>query len=129
MEVSSAKKETTQSASDIFSRISDFNNFGKLLPPQISNWKSTTENCSFDIQNMATLAMKFKEKTSFSKVVIESEAPSPFKFELQIEIQTISENLSETVVKLNADIPMMLSVMVKKPLQQFVDMLNEAITK
>jgi hypothetical protein len=112
-------------AQSIFAYLSDFNNFGKLMPPQITNWQSTADACSFTIQNMATLAMRIKEKTEPTKLVITSEAPSPFPFDLICEMEALTENSCRSLIKFHADMNQMLAMMVKNPLQNFVNMLNE----
>jgi len=117
------------SATNIFAYLSDFNNFGKLMPPQISNWQSTTDTCSFTIQNMATLAMRIKEKTAPTKLVITSEPPSPFPFDLICELSELPDNACCSTIRLNADMNPMLAMMAKSPLQNFVNLLNEQLKK
>jgi hypothetical protein len=117
------------SAKNIFAYLSDFNNFGKLMPSQITNWQSTENSCSFTIQNMATLAMRIKEKTEPTKLVIASEAPSPFPFELICELEETGENTCRSTIRFHADMNPMLVMMAKNPLQNFVNLLNEQLRK
>ena len=119
--------EIQTSAKHIFAYLSDFNNFGTLMPPQITNWQSTTETCSFTIQNMATLAMRIKEKIEPTKLVITSEPPSPFPFDLICELEALSENACRSIIRLHADMNPMLAMMAKNPLQNFVNLLNEQL--
>ncbi|MCL2682661.1 MAG: hypothetical protein FWE63_04135 [Bacteroidales bacterium] len=121
--------EIQTSAKSIFAYLSNFNNFANLMPPQVVNWQSTEDSCSFTIQNMATLAMRIKEKTEPTKLVIASEAPSPFPFSLICELEELSEHSCRSVIKLHADMNMMLAMMAKNPLQNFVNILNEQLKK
>ncbi len=121
--------EIQASAKDIFDYLADFNNFGKLMPPQITNWKSTIDTCSFTIQNMATLAMRIKEKIEPTKLVITSEAPSPFPFDLICELEALGDNSCRSIIRFHADMNPMLAMMAKNPLQNFVNMLNEQLKK
>ena len=121
--------EIQSSAKNIFAFLSDFNNFGKLMPPQIVDWQCTTDSCSFTIQNMATLAMRIKEKTEPNKLIIASEAPSPFPFELICELEDVTENSCRSIIRLHAEMSMMLAMMAKNPLQNFVNLLNEQLKK
>ena len=116
-------------ASDIFAYLSDFNNFEKLMPPQITNWQSTTDSCSFTIQNMATLAMRIKERTEPTRLVITSEDPSPFPFDLICELEVLSENSCRSTIRFHADMNPILAMMAKNPLQNFVNLLNEQLKK
>ena len=38
--------------SEVFSFLSNFNNFQKLMPEQVINWKSTENECSFTIKGI-----------------------------------------------------------------------------
>ena len=127
--IESTPIEIQTSAKNIFAFLSDFNNFGKLMPAQITNWQSTVDTCSFTIQNMATLAMRIKEKIEPTKLLITSEAPSPFPFELICEFQETGENSCISTIRFNAEMNMMLAMMVKNPLQNFVNILNEQLKK
>jgi len=121
--------EIQSSAKTIFAFLSDFNNFGKLMPPQIVDWQCTTDSCSFTIQNMATLAMRIKERTEPNKLIIASETPSPFPFELICELEEVTENSCRSTIRLHAEMNMMLAMMAKNPLQNFVNLLNEQLKK
>ena len=127
--IESTPIEIQTSAKNIFAYLSDFNNFGNLMPSQIANWQSTADTCSFTIQNMATLAMRIKEKIEPTKLLITSEAPSPFPFELICELQETGENSCISTIRFNAEMNMMLAMMVKNPLQNFVNILNEQLKK
>jgi carbon monoxide dehydrogenase subunit G len=120
--------EIATAAKNIIDFLSNFENFSKLMPPQVTNWQSTEDSCSFTIQNMATLAMRIKEKES-AKLVITSEPPSPFPFELICELQETGENTCVSTIRLHADMNMMIAMMAKNPLQNFVNILNEQLKK
>lgn len=117
------------SANEVWNYLSDFNNFGNLMPPQIMNWKSTSETCSFTIQNMASLSMRIKEKTAPVQLVIVSEKPSPFPFELICNLEAISDTSCSSKIQFHAEMNPILTMMAQKPLQNFVNMLNEQLRK
>ena len=126
--IESTTIEIQTSAKNILDFLSNFDNFAKLLPPQVTNWQSTEDSCSFTIQNMATLAMRIKEKNP-TMLVIASEAPSPFPFELICELEITCENSCRSTIRLHADMNMMIAMMAKNPLQNFVNILNEQLKK
>ena len=121
--------EIQASAKNVFDFLSNFNNFAKLMPPQVVNWQSTEDSCSFTIQNMATLAMRITEKTEPTKLIISSEAPSPFPFNLICELEELSGNSCRSTIRFHAEMNMMLAMMAKNPLQNFVNLLNEQLKK
>lgn len=108
----------------IFNFLSDFNNFGKLMPEQIINWQSTEDSCSFTIKGMTDLSMKIKEKHAFHSILITSYGKVPFEFELKCIFDDLGNSQTQSQLLFIADLNPMLSMMASKPLQNFVNMLN-----
>ena len=50
--IESDKVEVAKSAEEVFNFLSDFNNFSKLMPEQVTDWVSDTDTCSFNIKGM-----------------------------------------------------------------------------
>src|SRR5213083_1967681 len=90
-QLSSDKVSVNKSAKEVFDFLSDFNNFGRLMPEQVTGWKSTADECTFTIAGMATLGMKIKEKTPNSSVIIEPQGKVPFDFILKCNIEENKE--------------------------------------
>jgi len=107
----------------IFNFLINFDNFGKLMPEQVINWKSSTDNCSFTIKGMADLALRTSEKIEFSKIVWSSEGKSPFDFTLSSTLQGKTVNQTDAQIILNADLSPMLKMMTLRPLTNFVNLL------
>ncbi|MCD4697094.1 MAG: hypothetical protein K8S16_12730 [Bacteroidales bacterium] len=112
-----------KSADFIFFFLSDFNHFEKLMPEQVTNWKSTNEGCSFTIQGMANIEMVIDTKVEFTKISYKSVGSSPLNFNLEFNIETKGQISSRVVIHLNADLNPMLKMMASRPLQNFVNML------
>jgi len=111
----------------VFAFLSDFNNFQKLMPPQVSDWTSDGESCSFNIQNMATLGMRYKLKTPDSHIFIQSDGKVPFKFDLQCFIDKVDDNSCNARLELNADLNPMMMMLAAKPLGNFINMLAQKL--
>jgi len=107
----------------VFNFLSDFNNFQKLMPPQVTDWQSDGESCSFNIQNMATLGMRYKEKTPDSHIYIQSEGKVPFDFNLQCFIEKVADQVCSVTLEFNADLSPMLKMIASKPLENFINIL------
>ena len=121
-EINSEHVDIQKPAKEIFVFLSDFNNFEKLMPEQVVNWKSTNDTCSFTIKGMATLGMRQKSMVEHSEINLVSEGSSPFPFTLSCLLDDRG-NSSNAQMKLNADLNPMLKMMAKKPLQNFVNLL------
>ena len=111
-----------KTAKEVFEFLSDFNNYQRLMPEQVTDWKSTADDCSFTIKGMASLAMKMKEKTPFSSVVIERNGKAPFDFLLTCQL---ADKQAECEVRLyfDADLNPMLKMMASKPLTNFLNLM------
>ena len=121
--IESEKQECENSAERIFSYLSDFNNFKSLMPAQVTDWKSTTDECSFVINGMATIGMKIQNKIPNSKIEIVSHGKNPFSFTLNVLLNETAPNKTTGQLVFEADINAMLKMMVEKPLTNFFNML------
>ena len=115
--------EINNSAENIFNYLSDFKNFEKLMPEQVTNWTSTSDECSFSIKGMATIGMKIIEKIPFSKITINSNGKVPFEFQLFVFITEKDATNSAGQLVFESDLNPMMKMMVVKPLGNFFNML------
>jgi hypothetical protein len=97
-EIKSDKLLINKSSEFIFNFLSNFDNFGKLMPEQVINWKSSGDSCSFTIKGMADLALKTSEKTEFSKIIWSSDGKSPFDFTLSSILNDKNETQAEAQI-------------------------------
>ncbi len=123
--IESDKVEIANSAEKIFNYLSDFNNFEKLMPAQVTNWTSTAEECSFTINGMATIGMKIIDKAPCSKITIASHGKVPFEFQLFVLITETDSNNCVGQLKFESEMNMMIKMMVEKPLGNFFNMLAQ----
>jgi len=113
----------------IYTFLIDFNNFQKLMPEQIINWESTEDSCSYTIKGMADIKMWISEKIPNSKILISTEANIPLNFSLTWKIDSIEADKSNVQLIFEGDINPMISMMVKSPLQNFVNVLVQKLTE
>ncbi len=123
-QIESEKLSINCSQEKIYQFLSNFNNFGKLMPEQIINWQSTETNCSFTIKGMTDLSMQIKERIPNHTILISSFGKVPFDFELKCFFEDIGNQQTKSQLIFLADLNPMLSMMASKPLQNFVNMLN-----
>jgi carbon monoxide dehydrogenase subunit G len=111
-----------KSAEEIYNFLSDFNNFGHLMPEQVTDWQSTSDECSFTIKGMASLGMKIIEKTPASFIKIARNGKAPFDFYLLVNI---TDKGAQSTVQLlfDADLSPMMKMMASKPLTNFLNLL------
>ncbi|MBN8697459.1 MAG: SRPBCC family protein [Bacteroidetes bacterium] len=123
--IESDKVEINNSAEKIFNHLSDFNNFSQLMPPQVTNWQSTADECSFTLNGMATIGMKIVEKTPNTKISISSHGKVPFEFKLFVLLTEKDASNCVGQLTFESDLNPMLKMMVEKPLGNFFNMLAQ----
>jgi len=120
--IDSEKVEVNASAQKVFELLSNFNNFQKLMPPQVTNWSSTDSECTFTINGMATIGMKILEKNPHSLIKISSNGKVPFDFFLFVHLEEVGEKCNAQL-KFESDLNAMMAMMVEKPLTNFFNLL------
>lgn len=118
----SDKVMVDKTAKELFAFLSDFNNYERLMPEQVTDWKSTSDECSFTIKGMASLGMKMKEKIPDHTIVIEKNGKAPFDFFLTCKIDDQGAQ-SQAQLFFDADLNPMLKMMASKPLTNFLNLL------
>ena len=123
--IESEKVFISKSPTDVFSFLSDFNNYKLLMPEQVVDWKSTIDECSFTIKGMASLGMKIAEKKPVSEIKIIKNGKAPFDFELCCLIESSDENQNQCYLQLffDADLNPFLKMMAEIPLKNFLNIL------
>lgn len=124
-----SKKQTLNCyAKTIYDFVSDSNNIIKLLPEdKIENWISTKKSCSFHIKGLTTLSIEIFEKEEFSFVKYKNSSEKPFSFELLFIIEQTSNETSETLIILNADLNTTLKFLISTPLNNLLEIMNNNI--
>lgn len=125
-EISSDPKRISCNAAEIYNFLVDFNNFEKLMPDQVTNWKSDADSCSFTIQGIGDVKLRIVEKEPHSRIVIIPEAGTkiPFTFKLICLLKTIEPEVTENIIKFDHEMPAMIAMMAARPLQNLVDILS-----
>jgi carbon monoxide dehydrogenase subunit G len=125
--IESDKTEIKKSAEEVYKFLSNFNNFQKLMPEQVTNWQSTEDTCSFTIAGMATLGMKIVEKKPNTLVKVSRDGKAPFDFTLECLLKEKNPNESEVQLAFDADLNPMMKMMAVKPLTNFLNLLVEKL--
>lgn len=123
----SERVEVNASSDNVFAFMSDFTNFGKLMPEQIKNWKADTDSCSFTIEGMADLNMRIATRNPGKNIHIVADGKNPIDYTLDVFFFSIDENSSRAEIIFNADLNPFIKAIASKPLQNFVDMLAQKL--
>jgi carbon monoxide dehydrogenase subunit G len=120
--ISSDKVTMNKTAKEVYDFLSDFNNFQKLMPDQVVDWKSTADECTFTIKGMATLGMKIIEKVPNKLIKVEKNGSAPFDFTMSCMIDDLQQQCAVQLA-FDADLNPMMKMMASKPLTNFLNIL------
>ncbi|MFN8153571.1 MAG: SRPBCC family protein [Bacteroidia bacterium] len=118
----SNKDTIGQSAEQVFQFLTDFHNIGKLMPEQVEQFTVDGDTCKFTIKGMATLGLKYEQKTPNSEVVMVKHEKAPFDLKLICKIEDQGAN-SGLQLFFDADLNPFLKMMAEKPLTNFLNLL------
>ncbi len=129
--VESKEVEINAPVKKIFEFLSDFTNFSLLVPDKVENWKATKEKCSFRVSGMADIGMEISQTTPYSSIVIvnDKEVGTSFSFSFNWDFKSIDESKTKVKSFFDLDVNPMMSMMIKKPLQNFMDILVDTLKK
>ncbi|MBS1765159.1 MAG: SRPBCC family protein [Bacteroidetes bacterium] len=113
----------------VFEFLSDCNNLQQLMPEQVTDWQSTTDECSFTIKGMASLGMEVAERNANSQIKIVRKGKAPFDFNMFYNLVPDGEGQTRLQIVFDADMNPFLKMMAEKPLKNFLNTLAENYRK
>ena len=124
MNLETKKTIINKSQKDFFEFLTDLNNFKQLMPENTDKFEVDGESFIFSLKGMPEIRLVLKEKQEFDKIILGA-ASSKLDFTLSAIINEVSENSCEAQLLFNGDFNPMMAMMVKSPLQKFIDTLTD----
>ncbi len=120
MKIFESKITINKPVNDVYRFLSDMNNHQQLMPENITDWASTTDEASFNVQNMAKLSLKIESRVKNAEIrIIPSEKP-PFDLELKWNLSPVNDH-TDVLFTIAADLNMMMKMLASGPLQKLAD--------
>ena len=116
-----SKTTINKTPADVYAFLADLNNHQQLMPENIYNWSSTTDEARFTIQNMAKLALKVSSRTENKEIVIVPSEDAPFPVELKWTLTDSGDGNTEALITISAELNMMMKMLASGPLQKLAD--------
>jgi len=120
------------SAEKIFETLSDLRNLEKIksqLPAdKVNDFEVDADSLRISVAPIGAVNVRVKEREPFKTIKFGSEQ-SLVPFELQINLEPVSEEKTNLAVALDAEIPMMVKMMLGDKLQDFVEKIAEQLSK
>jgi len=127
MKISSPQTRVNLPVDKIFKMASNCQNFVHYMTDHVKDVCATEDSCTFTIENMAKVTLKILEKKPDSSIRFVAENDKNIPFFLDLNFNVISENETDVEAHLDMDIPLILTPMLQKPLQHFMETLSEKL--
>jgi hypothetical protein len=128
MNLETKKTVINKSQKEFFEFLTDLNNFEALMPENTDKFEVDGDSFLFSLKGMPEIRLVVSEKNEFDKIVLGA-ASSKLNFSLTVNIQVVTEKSCEAQLLFNGDFNPMMAMMVKSPLQKFIDTLTENASK
>tara|TARA_B100000767_G_scaffold275538_1_gene313148 strand:+ start:4750 stop:5145 length:396 start_codon:yes stop_codon:yes gene_type:complete len=111
----------------LFEKLCVVENYKKIMPENVSKFEIIDSNSFiFSIKGMPPIKLKFGEKIEHSKIILQS-LDSKINFTLTAFLNKIDSKNTSFQLEFNGDLNAMIEMMVKSPLQSFIDDLSKNI--
>ena len=129
MNLESPKVSVQKSAQELFDLLSEVKNFEQLMPENIAKFEVIGADAFiFGLKGMPEIKLKMKEKIAPNKVVLGA-ASDKLPFTLIANINSVSDNSSDVKLDFEGDFNPMMAMMIKGPIQKFIETLAENMHK
>ena len=127
MNLESRQVNTSKTPEELFNFLTSAENYKQLMPENTKFEAYDSEKFLFGLKGMPEIKLIIKEKIPFSKVVLGS-ASEKLQFQLSCEIEQFAE-ASRAKLFFNGDFNAMMAMMIKGPLNKFLETLATGIEK
>lgn len=131
VKIESKKVELNRNVEFVYEYLSDFTHFSMMANDKIENFKATQDRCSFTVKGMTDMGLKIIARVPNESITIsnDTDIPSsmPLNFLIIFEFERVEPYLTKAVVKMELDANPMIAMMVKKPLEKFVNSLADGM--
>lgn len=128
MNLESPKVNVQKSSKEIFDYLSKVENFEQIMPENIDSFRVDGDSFKFALKGMPEIRLKMQEQEAPKKIVLGSTSDK-FPFTLTADIEDDVSNSSNVQLKFDGKFNPMVAMMVKGPLQKFINTLIENIEK
>lgn len=131
VKIESKKVEIKRNVEFVYEYLADFTHFSMVANDKIENFKATQDRCSFTIKGMTDMGLKIISRMPNESITIsnDTDVPSsmPLNFLIIFEFERVEPYVSRVIVKMELDANPMIAMMVKKPLEKFVNSLADGM--
>jgi hypothetical protein len=107
---------------------SSFANYQKIMPDDVSTFEADETSFVFGLNGLPEIRLIEKEKIAPQKIVLTA-ASSKLNFDLACVMEPAGEGTTQAKFEFEGDFNAMMTMMIKNPLQNFINKLAENLAK
>jgi len=128
MHLESPTVTVSKSANTLFDFLTDVKNFETIMPENTDKFEAAEDAFIFALKGMPNIKLKLEAQERPNKIVLAS-ASDKFPFTLTGYIKTLDANSSSIKLSFEGNFNPMMAMMIKVPLQKFINTLSENLGK
>ena len=129
MELKTEKTTINQNQEVIFDFLEDSKNFEELMPSSIEKFEVVEGGqFNFQLSGMPEIRLKPQSKSKSDQIILTS-AAEKFDFDLKISLEGINEHQTQVQLLFSGNFNSMMAMMIKSPINNFIDKLLENLAK
>jgi len=128
MQLESPTVTVNKSANQLFDFLTDVKNFETIMPENTDTFETSEDAFTFALKGMPKIKLKLDIQERPNKIVLAS-ASDKFPFTLSGNILSVDSNTSSIALQFKGDFNPMMAMMIKNPLQKFINTLAENLSK
>lgn len=128
MNLESPKVTVQKTSQEIFDFLSKVENFEDIMPENIDKFETSDDSFKFALKGMPEIRLKMQEQDAPKRIVLGSTSDK-FPFTLTADIENDTDTSSNVQLKFDGKFNPMVAMMVKGPLQKFINTLIGNIEK
>jgi hypothetical protein len=123
--INSEAHNTQSTVSSLYAFLSDFKNFGSILPEdKVENFQYSGDECSFNIKGITPMKIRLQEKKENEYLLFSSEGLARFNFQLKASFDGAPDSTGVCRVDLSGDLNPFIKTMAEKPLTGLVNTMS-----
>ncbi|WP_031425825.1 SRPBCC family protein [Flavimarina sp. Hel_I_48] len=125
MKLESPKHVVEKSPETVFNFLTNVENYKQLMPDTATKFEVLGEDrFVFALKGMPEIVLELKESIPYNEVILGA-ASEKMPFTLNAQIKQLTENSSEVQLLFDGEFNSMVSMMIKSPIQKFINTLVE----
>lgn len=129
MEITAPKQSLNKSAITIYGFLSELKNIQQLMPDDLEHFEMTGDDSFyFVLKGMPKIYLKRGESEAPNRLILRSDREG-FDFHIEIILQETGPEACEAVLDFKGDFNVMMAMMIKSPITNFINTLAENLNK